>query len=61
MTGRELIVGIKENGAEEMEVVFLGYDGIMGEIKPEIAENAEVKSGNHECGFLDNEGKCVIL
>ena len=62
MTGRELIAWIRENHAEDAEVIYLQEDGIVTPIfSPEVRENADVKDEYYEARYLPDEGRCVIL
>jgi len=61
MTGRELAGWIRENEAEEMEVLFLQDDGLVTRINPEIQSNRRIKEEYWEAGFLPDTGESVIL
>ena len=61
MTGRELIDWIKENEAEDMEILFLQDDGIVTRIAPEIMQNRRIRDEYWEASFLPETGESVIL
>ena len=62
MTGREPAAWILENHAEDMEVLYLREDGtVTGAVKPEVAENADIRAEYYEAGFLPEEGRSIIL
>lgn len=62
MTGKEIIDWIRENHAEDMDILCMGYDGLIVQIiDPEIRDNAEIKEEYWECGYLPDEGRSVIL
>lgn len=61
MTGRELTDWIRENEADDMEILFLQDDGIVNNVKPEVVQNRRIKQEYWEAGFLPDEGESVIL
>ena len=61
MTGRELTEWIRENHAEDMDVLYLQDDGIVNGIMPEVQDNRLIREEYWEAGFLPEEGKSVIL
>jgi hypothetical protein len=61
MTGKELVDWIKENEAEDMEILLLQDDGVVDRIKPEIVQNMRIKEEYWEAGFLPDVGESVIL
>ena len=62
MTGRELAAWILENHAEDMEILYLREDGtVTGTVKPEVAENRDIRAEYYEARFLPEEGRSIIL
>ena len=61
MTGREITDWIRENEADDMEILFLQDDGIVNNVKPEVVQNRRIKQEYWEAGFLPDEGESVIL
>ena len=61
MTGRELVEWIRENNAEDMEILFLQDDGVITRVSPEIQSNIRIRQEYWETGFLPETGESVIL
>ena len=61
MTGRELTEWISDNGAEDMEILFLQDDGKIMRVIPELMDAKEMKEEYWDAEFLSDEGKCVLL
>lgn len=61
MTGRELIVWIMENKAEDREAVWIGPDEIVWEAKPTLEKGSEINC----CGLygerLADEEEYIVL
>lgn len=62
MTGKELCEWIAENKAEDLEVLFIGIDGQVDFVKPELYDGNVADQQIPEVDVLIPEGrKCIIV
>lgn len=63
MTGRELAKWIKDNHAEDLEVIWVDVDDIVWDVKPTIERGAEICccGGCYMERQLEDEKKYLVL
>lgn len=63
MTGRELVKWIKDNHAEDLEVIWVDVAEIVWDVKPTIEQGAEIccSGGTYTEQQLEDEKKYLVL
>ena len=61
MTGGELVEWIRENKAEDMQVLWVDDESMVYKAKPEIVENAELQRKYGHTGRLSRDGRSVVV
>ena len=61
MTGREFCEWVRENGAEDLEMVIVDEAEIVWEVKPTIEDGEEVCCGCPDGDGLDDGTRYIVL